>query len=231
MRARSSLSTILVIALCVSTRVTSADDAKPAPPPPPAPNELQLGVKSWRIIDRESGPVNYYSIVDDPTMPFIRAQYRPPTKTAVLGVQVAESDRQRARKLRWTWRAMTLPVGGDECASGKEDAAATIYVSWKRGLRWYTLKYEWSSVGRKGAICKPKRNPFVAQDTVIQESGGPLATWKTEEIDLKAEFRSHFENGDPKADVPEFQGVALLTDGDDTNSESAADYADFVLVR
>jgi hypothetical protein len=194
-------------------------------------NEASLDVKAWRLIPRESGPVDYYKVIDDPALPFIRAEYHPPYKTTVLGFQLSDSDRQRARKLRWSWRAITLPRGGDECVSGKGDSAATIYVTWRRGLRYYSLKYVWSAVGTKGAICDRKRSPFVAQDTVILQSGGPLDTWQTEEIDLKGEFRSHFGGGDAQSSVPDLLGIGLMTDGDQTKSDSSADYAGFVITR
>ncbi len=186
-----------------------------------------LDVRGWRVVKRDSGPVNYYRVVDDPAMPFLRAEYRPPLATTVLGYEVPEAERKRARRLKWSWRAQTLPKNGNECAKGAEDAAATVYVTWKRGLRWYTIKYEWSAVGTKGAICNRKRNPLVAQDAVILESGGPLNVWRHESIDLEAEFRKHFAGGDANAEVPAFAGVGILTDGDQTGSESAADYAAF----
>jgi hypothetical protein len=197
--------------------------------PCPAPRNVGFGAAAFRVIDRQSGPVNYYRIVDDARMPFIRAEYKSPLATTVLGVAVASDHRSRASKLAWSWRAMKLPRGGDECTEGKGDSAAVVYVTWKRALRWYTLKYVWSSVGVPGRICDRKRNPFVAQDTIIVESGGPLGQWKRKEIDLRAEFRKHFEDGDPSAKVPDFAGVAIMSDGDQTRSESAADYANFVV--
>ena len=118
--------------------------------------------------------MNYYSLVNDPAGPYIHARYVPPWKTTVLGIDIAEGDRRRMRKVRWTWRAVTLPVGGDECANGKTDSAAVVYVTWKRGLRYHAIKYVWSAVGQRGRTCDRKRSPFVAQDTVILESGGPL---------------------------------------------------------
>jgi Protein of unknown function (DUF3047) len=186
-----------------------------------------LDVRGFRVVKRDSGPVNYYRLVEDPAMPFLRAEYRPPLATTVLGFQLPEAERSKARRLKWSWRAVTLPKNGNECVKGAEDAAATVYATWKRGLRWYTLKYQWSSTGTKGAVCGRKRNPFVAQDAVILETGGPLNVWRHESIDLDAEFRKHFENGDPNAEVPPFVGVGILTDGDQTGSESAADYAAF----
>jgi Protein of unknown function (DUF3047) len=192
---------------------------------------LNLEVTRWHVVSRESGPVNYYQVVDDPSMPFVHARYTPPEATTVLGVEINDADRKRARAVDWQWRAVTLPRGGDECADGKGDSAAVVYLTWKKTLKWYTLKYVWSSVGQRGAVCDRKRSPFVSQDTIILESGGPLGVWRTEQIDLKQEFRRHFGDGDANADVPDFVGVGIMTDGDQTKSESSADYAGFVLQR
>jgi hypothetical protein len=192
--------------------------------------ERPLDVHAWRIVPRESGNVDYYTIVNDPVMPYVHAQYRPPFETAVLGIELPKDERKSAQRLRWSWRAITLPLGGNECVAGKEDSAATIYITWRRGLRYYGLKYVWSSVAPKGVTCDRKRSPFVAQDTIILESGGPLNTWRTEEVDLNAEFRKHFENGDPNAEVPGLLGFGLMSDGDQTHSDSAADYAAFTVV-
>ena len=211
------------MAVCGALALVATGDARAS--------EHALDVQGWRVLERDSGPVNYYKVVLDPAMPFIRARYQPPWKTTVLTYAVSDADKKAAKKLRWKWRAVTLPAGGNECASGKEDSAAVVYVTWKSGMRWYTLKYAWSAVGPKGAVCDKKRNPFVAQDTVILESGGPLDAWRTEEVDLATAYRNHFEGGRADASVPDFAGVGIMTDGDQTSSPSAADYADFVLVE
>ena len=196
-----------------------------------AATQRALPVAAFRVVERESGPTNYYRLHQDADPPFIRAEYHPPYETTVLAVQVADADRAPARVLSWRWRALALPKGGNECQAGKGDSAAVIYLSWRRGLRWYTLKYVWSAVGTKGAVCDEKSSPFVAQKTVVLESGAPLDVWKSERIDLKAEFRKHFENADPSASVPDFLGIGIMSDGDQTRSDSSADYADFVLER
>jgi hypothetical protein len=193
--------------------------------------ERDLDVHRWKVIERESGPVSYYSVVDDPDGAFIHAAYRVGLKSVVLGVEVADADRRAARKLRWKWRALTLPQGSDPCVRGKGDAAAAVYVSWKRGVRWYTLKYVFGVGAPEGAVCHRKRSPFAAQDTIVLRSGGPLGAWVDQEIDLADEFRNHFEDGDPRAAVPDLAGIGILTDGDQTRSESVADYAGFVLIR
>lgn len=193
--------------------------------------DLVVDASAWRIIKGESGPVNYYTAQSEGAVRYVHARYLPPMKTAVLGYQIPDADRRRVKKLRWTWRAVTLPAGGDECVPDKADSAAVVYVTWKRGLRYYSLKYVWSAAGKKGSVCDSTRNPFVAQDTIIVESGGPLGTWRSVEIDLDQHFRHHFEHDDQTATVPDFVGLGLMTDGDQTHSESAADYGAFVMVR
>ena len=228
MRRPVATSLALFALLLVSGSPLAADEAKPPPPS----QETRIDVHSFRVVESYSGGVSYYSIVEDPERPFIRAVYRPPLETVTLGAEVPEALRGRVKKVRWRWRAQVLPKNGDECRGGQfSDSAAVIYISWKRGLKWYSIKYVWSSVGQKGKICDQRRNLFVVQDTVILESGGPLGVWKEEEIDPSADFRAHFEGGDPNADVPDFVGIGLMSDGDGTQSISASDYAGFVLVH
>jgi hypothetical protein len=204
---------------------TAADE-----PRPPA-QETRIDVHSFRVVESYSGPVSYYKIVEDPAQPFIRATYRPPLETVTLGAEVPESLRQHTRRVHWKWRAQVLPKGGNECVGGFGDSAAVVYISWKRGLKWYSLKYVWSSLAPRGSTCDQKRNLFVVQDTVVLESGGPVGVWKEEEIDPSAEFRAHFEGGNPNADVPDFVGIGIMSDGDQTLSISSADYTGFVLIH
>ena len=190
-----------------------------------AASDLPIGPHAWRVLTRDSGPVDYYTVVEDPVLPHIHADYKPGWQTTVLAVEVPDSERRAFHHLTWNWRAMVLPRGGNECASGHEDSAAVVYVTSKRGLKHYTLKYVWSSVAGKGSVCDRKRNPFVAQDTIVLESGPPTGAWKTETIDLDADFRAHFG----AEDMPDLHGLGIMSDGDQTQSESAADYAGFVL--
>jgi hypothetical protein len=220
-RTTSSLAALCVLLLSART---TGQEKRP-------PTSATLDVHSFKVLENYSGPVSYYKIVEDPEQPFIRAVYRPPLETVTLGAEVPESLRRKTVKLRWKWRAQVLPKNGDECHPGYGDSAASVYVSWKRGLRWYSLKYVWSSVGERGKTCDQKRNLFVAQDTVIAETGGPLGVWKEEEIDPAAEFISHFEGGNPKADVPDLVGLGVMSDGDQTKSISASDYTGFVLLH
>src|SRR5215470_13568402 len=86
-------------------------------------NEIKLDVHEFKIIERESGDVNYYKVVDDPAMAYIHSAYMPGTETAVLGHDVPAETARAAQKLRWSWRAMTLPKDGNECLGGHGDSA------------------------------------------------------------------------------------------------------------
>jgi hypothetical protein len=196
---------------------------------PASPAERRLDARAFARVPGERAPVDYYEVVEEPAGPAVRALYRPGLEALKRGIEVPENERRTWRWLRWRWRALALPDRGDECDPDRGDSAASVYVGWRRGLRWYALKYSWSAVGTRGAVCAPQRNPFLASDTLIRETGGPLGVWITEQVDLDAEFRRHFADGDPRAEVPDLIGIALLTDGDQTHSPAAAEYADFVL--
>jgi hypothetical protein len=213
----------LLTALC-GTLLTTAPRATAAP-------GIVVDARAWRLVESESGPVNYYRVTTEGGSTFLRSRYVTPLKTAVMGWQVPDAERSKARRVSWSWRARVLPTGGDECKDGKGDSAAVVYLTWKRTLRYYTLKYVWSAVGTKGSVCDKKRNPFVAQDTVVLESGAKGEAWRHVDVDLHAEFRRHFEDGDPNADVPDFVGIGVMSDGDQTKSESSADFGTFVLSR
>lgn len=209
---------------------SSGGDKPPEGEKPKPPRAvLKAPVEQWRLIDSQSGPVNYYTVQREADRAFIRGTYQPPNKKAVMGFEVPESSRGRMRRLDWSWRAIKLPEQADECNSKKGDSPAVVYVTWRRTLRWYSLKFVWSATRPPGTICDRRRNAFVAQDTVVLESGGPLGVWKRESVDLWKLFRDHFEDGDKDADIPSLIGLGVMTDGDQTKTESTGDYADFVL--
>jgi len=190
----------------------------------------RLNVHDFAVIPSESGPFSYYRIIEDPVEPFIRGSYRPPLETVVVGVDISAGLRDSVR-LRWKWRVLALPAGGDECRPGFGDSAAAVYVTWRRFLKIYSLKFVWSTAGKRGQVCQDDSNLFLAHQTVVLETGGPLGTWLTEEIDLAAEFRAHFEHGDPQASVPELLGIGVMSDGDQTRSVSEGDYTGFALLH
>jgi hypothetical protein len=190
--------------------------------------EQELDLRQVRKLPDESQATDYYTLGRDARGLFVHALYRPGNMAIKRGFEVPPEHSHEHHRLRWRWRALVLPVGGDECDADKRDSAGSVYVLWRRGLRTYGLKYSWSTVGKLGAICDRWNNPIIKGETVILETGGPR-TWVDESLDLDEEFRKHFEDGDPQAKVPRLIGIAILTDGDQTQTPSSADFGSFVL--
>jgi len=199
---------------------------------------VPLDVHEFRVLGERYDPENprppdptYYQTIDAPRESFIRAVYVPPRDTVTLFHAIPDGLRRGVRAIRWRWRVHVLPPNGNECIGGRGDSAAAVYVTWKRGLRWYSVKFVWSSEAPLGATCNKIRNPLTAADSVVLRTGAPGDGWVEESVDPDALFREHFEGGNPAAGVPELQGIGLMSDGDQTDSISAADYADFALER
>jgi hypothetical protein len=218
-RARARVAAVLALALAAGDG-RGADDAPPA----------VFDVRKFQPVEGpSSGPAVYYSVVEEASGAILRGTYRPGLETVAMGIEVPEPFRKRARLLRWRWRVRAFPVGGNECRAGRGDSAASVIAAFKRGLRWYMLKYVWSPVAPLGAVCDRKRTLLLVRDTIILESGGASGTWLNEVVDVHQSFIDHFAGGNRNADVPDLVGIAVLTDGDQTHSEASADWAGFQL--
>ncbi len=191
--------------------------------------ERELDFRELRAID--SGDRAYYELRSDGRGAYLHAEFRPGDDAVKQALVLRDTERLGRHRLAWRWRALVLPAGGNECDSRKTDSAGSVYIAWRRGMRWYGLKYAWSSVAPLGAVCDRRDNLLMRGETIIQRSGGPLGAWVDESLDLEAEYRKHFAGGDPRAEVPDLIGIAVLTDGDDTHSASSADFGGFLLRR
>jgi len=191
--------------------------------------QTRLDVHGFRVIERESGRVNYYTVIEQAEGAILHARYRPQLDSVILGMEIPERLRSKVKRLRWRWRVGVFPVHGNDCQKGTGDSAASVFVTFKRGLKYYTLKYAWSSEGVKGTVCDERRSMFYARDTILLESGGPTNVWVEESIDPRAEFLRHFEPTGNLSDVPDLVGIGVMTDGDQTNSLADADYGFFVV--
>jgi len=191
--------------------------------------QTKLDVHGFRVIERESGRVNYYTVIEQTEGAILHARYRPRLDSVILGMEMPESLRSKVKRLRWRWRVGVFPEHGNDCQKGTGDSAASVFVTFKRGLKYYTLKYAWSSEGVKGTVCDERRSMFYERDTILLESGGPTNVWVEESIDPRADFLRHFEPTASLSDVPDLVWIGVMTDGDQTNSLADADYGFFVV--
>jgi hypothetical protein len=182
---------------------------------------------AFTVFKEDSGPVNYYSVGEDGGTPILRAVYRPGLGNVVMNVRVPEAARQAVRSVSWRWRAHALPKEANDCGPGASDSAASVFLAFKAGLKLMVIKYVWSTLGTVGTSCQSNRGWFFDRDTTLVQVGGPLDVWASHTLDPRREFVKHY--GGKLEDVPDFVAIGVMTDGDNSQSPSEADYADFVV--
>ena len=126
------------------------------------------------------------------------------------------------QKLRWRWRVHSLPEGSDETDSDKNDSAAAVRLVFGTGfLSGKTLKYIWSETLPVGTVIEGSR-----QHVIVLRSGKEnLGEWVWEEVNAYEDYRRLF-GGNPRP----IDGLALLTDSNNTETFVKADYDDITFI-
>ncbi len=134
-------------------------------------------------------------------------------------------DPSRYRYLRWSWKIASTIKGGDERIKSGDDYAARLYVLFPGRFFWQmkAINYLWANRLPKGDTIP---NAFTGNAKMIAvESGNSRAgQWLTEERDLFADYRTLFGS-----DPGEAEGIAIMTDTDNTGGSAEAWYGDIIL--
>ena len=193
-----------------------------------APADVPLDIRSFQVVKQSSGPDDYYRVEIGPDGAYLHAAYRPPMDTMVRGIEAPQQFKRTLQGVRWRWRVESFPKGGDECNPDVGDSAAGVFVSFKAGLKVMVIKYVWNATGKVGKTCELANNLFFAKRIIVLRVAGDTDTWHSEEVDPRADFVRYF--GGKLEDVPDFIGLAVLSDGDATKSRVEADYGEFMLL-
>ncbi len=122
--------------------------------------------------------------------------------------------------LEWQWRPLLFPNNSDERKQTGNDSVLGLYVVFGRWPFLKSIKYIWSE-NLDAETSFP--SPF-AKDTkiLVVRSGRTLAgQWVTESRNVLSDYRRLF--GDREA-APVAEGIAILTDSDNTGSRATGDY-------
>ena len=124
--------------------------------------------------------------------------------------------------LSWKWRIHLLPTGGNEENKKTGDSAAGVYIIFSGVPIPYSIKYVWSSNQKVGTILN---SPFTDRSKIIVIQSGTenIGAWVTEKRNVYEDYIKAFKVKKP---TKEPEGVALLTDSDNTGSAAKADYDD-----
>lgn len=125
--------------------------------------------------------------------------------------------------LRWSWKVDTILEGIDERTKAGDDFPARVYVVVSGGaLFWRTrsLVYVWSSHQPAGTLWD---NPFTGNARHIAVRSGPeqLGQWLEEARNLREDWRRAFGE-----DLEQIDGVAIMTDTDNSGRAASAWYGD-----
>jgi len=142
-----------------------------------------------------------------------------------LIVKKIEVDLVKYPYLNWKWRANILPKNGDESIKESCDAAASVAVILNTN-RFFpkTIKYSWSTNLIKGSTTESPFAFWPAQcDVKILQSGiENKGQWQTEKVNILADYKKFYNLTTVDSKIA--FAIVIMTDSDNTQSLSAADY-------
>ena len=128
--------------------------------------------------------------------------------------------------LEWSWRIEGTPAVADERSKGGDDFAARLYVV-APGEGWFGLPiaigYVWAGRAEVGEAWP---NPFASRVMMFAlDSGNRNAgVWRTHRRNVRVDFLRFFGR-----EVDRLEGIAVMTDSDNSGLRTQAWYGDIVL--
>lgn len=133
-------------------------------------------------------------------------------------------DLEKTPYLNWSWRVERFPESLNERTRQGDDFAARIYVIVDGGLFFWksrAVNYVWS---RHEPVGENWSNPFAGDNSrmISIASGKTQPTlWRSEKRNIQEDFQILFG-----ASMDHIDGVAIMTDADNSHSRSVACYRD-----
>lgn len=126
--------------------------------------------------------------------------------------------------LSWSWKIdATAPASLDEQSRNGDDYAARVYVVRRGGLAFWrakTINYVWSASQPAGTRWPNAYAGNNAQMWSLNSGSSGVGQWQTHTRDIMADWRQAFGE-----DITSLDGIAIMTDGDDSGSQLSAAYA------
>ena len=139
-----------------------------------------------------------------------------------------EIDLSETPVLEWSWRVEKPPGVTDERTKDGDDFAARVYVvAPGEGIFGLPLgiSYVWAGQARVGEFWP---NPFTSRVMMfaLDSGNGAAGTWRSHRRDVRADFLRLFGRK-----VDRLEGVAIMTDSDNSRRRARAWYGDLALRR
>ena len=171
---------------------------------------------------RKDAAKEVYTVAEDGGQRILRADAKD------LGVQAAKQFDWNLKEypvLAWSWRPQEFPKGADE-RTKKNDSALSVYAVFPNNMfSAKTVKYIWSEKVPVGTLI-PQTSGLT--QGIVLKSGPPAGGgWVEERVNVAEDYKRTFKIDE----VPKPEGIAVLTDSDDTSSRARGDYAKFRVCR
>jgi hypothetical protein len=121
--------------------------------------------------------------------------------------------------LEWSWKAVTLPKGGNSCRKSSDDQALQLFVVWPRfpeAVRSRIIGYVWDTTQPVGTICKSEKTGTVTY-IVLRSGSGDLGKWFSERRNIVEDFTKVYGEA---PDNPAAVSVSIDSNDTDSTSES-----------
>jgi DUF3047 family protein len=129
----------------------------------------------------------------------------------------------------WSWKVLRLPAGGDVRQPGRDDQAAQVYVVFPRWpspmTRSDVLGYVWDTAAPVGTRVVNPRAPNV-RVLVVESGPAQVGTWQRYQRNVAADYAAMFGRQPPRVGH-----VAVMSDSDDTRTETEALIASLAFAR
>jgi hypothetical protein len=208
-RTVTAISLIAVLTLLASTQPTSAQTAT-------------LDVSDFeRWSSRSFSGETTYTIGRENNMTVLSAQS---AGAASAFYRQGRIDLSATPCLSWAWKIdSTAPAALNERAKSGDDYVARVYVVRRGGLAFWrakTINYVWSAnqaAGTRWANAYAGNN---AQMWALSTGNAEAGQWQWQQRDIVADWQQAFAE-----DISSLDGIAIMTDGDDSASQLSAAYA------
>lgn len=235
----------LLAAIMVGATAGWAQSARVGPVPVVlGPRPVAEGsAPAWEVFRLGRRPPTVYSFVEEDGACAVRAVSR--RGAALFFVRVG-ADLADTPILRWRWRVERAPAGGDLRAVEFDDAAARVVVGFRytralvppgQRLAYLLFKlrhgeypplsalaYVWAVQPSAGTALRHPDYERLHQ-IVLHDGRDVKGEWREERRDLLADYVAAFG-----AQPPPVSHIAVMTDADDTRSESEAWFRDLELL-
>ena len=174
----------------------------------------------WKV--RKGGGKEVYTVQAEDGRRFLHAAARD------VGIQAARPfawDPKTHPVLAWSWRPRQFPTDADE-RSGKNDSALAVYAVFPHSrFMVKSVKYIWSE--KVPVDTHLTSSHGMTQVRVLRSGQAGIGEWADARANVLEDYRRYFN----ETDVPKAEGIAVLTDSDDTQSVAIGDYASFRVCR